>query len=149
MSQAPSARDGADASSDMGRVPQTVAEAFGEVVWLMSQSPIHKQFLIGDLEWLVMPALLTRQFRMFRHEGKPVAVVLYAFLSEEAEARIEGGAPSMRPADWKSGERAWIIQVIAPFGQPEAFAKETCETVLKGRPVKMQVLGKATTLTGG
>lgn len=130
-------RNGAEA----GWVPQTVAETFGEVVWLMSQSAGHKEFRIADLEWLVMPAILARQFRMFRHEGKPVAVVPYAFVSGDIEKRIQGGAPSMLPGDWQSGDRAWIIQVIAPFGQAEAFAKETCETVLAGREVKMQVVG--------
>ena len=75
------------------------------------------QFLIGDLEWLAMPPILLLQFRLFYHEGKPAAVVLYAFVSEQVERRLEAGAPSLRPADWKSGERAWIVQVIAPFGQ--------------------------------
>lgn len=28
-----------------------VSEVLGEVVWLMSQSPVHKQFFIADLEW--------------------------------------------------------------------------------------------------
>jgi cytolysin-activating lysine-acyltransferase len=120
---------------------KTVASVLGEIVWLMSQSPAHKQFLIGDLEWLVMPPVLLRQFRMFYHEGKPAAVVLYAFVSEDVERRIEAGAPSMLPDEWKSGERAWIVQVVAPFGNAEAFSEEACKTVLKGRPVKMQVHG--------
>jgi cytolysin-activating lysine-acyltransferase len=133
------AADGTAAKAD---VPdKTIAKVLGEIVWLMSQSPVHKQFPIADLEWLVMPPILLRQFRLFYHEGKPVAAVLYAFVSEEVGRRIEGGAPSMQPGDWKSGERAWIVKVIAPFGQAEAFAKETCETVLKGRDVKMQVHG--------
>ncbi|MCK1360599.1 toxin-activating lysine-acyltransferase [Bradyrhizobium sp. 199] len=29
----------------------------------MTQSPRHKQIPIGDLEWLVMPAILLKQFR--------------------------------------------------------------------------------------
>jgi hypothetical protein len=37
----------------------------GEVVWLMSQSAEFKEYLIADLEWLVMPAILLRQFRLF------------------------------------------------------------------------------------
>jgi hypothetical protein len=28
-----------------------MSEVLGEVVWLMSQSPQHKQFFISDLEW--------------------------------------------------------------------------------------------------
>ncbi len=123
---------------DLGRVPQTVAEAFGEIVWLMSQSPVHKQFLVADLEWLIMPPVMLRQFRTYRHEGRPAAVVLYAFVSEEVERRLEAGAPTLRPGDWKSGDRAWIVQVIAPFGEAEAFAREACQTVLQGREVRMQ-----------
>src|SRR5262245_57757454 len=30
------------------------SEVLGEIVWLMSQSGLHKQFFISDLEWLVM-----------------------------------------------------------------------------------------------
>ena len=79
---------------------------------------------------------LFRQFRMFYHAGQPAAVVLYGFLSEEAEARLQAGAPSLREGDWRSGERAWIVEVIAPFGQAEAFVKETIDTVLPGREVR-------------
>ena len=31
--------------------PKTVAQMLGEITWLMTQSPIHKQLFIGDLEW--------------------------------------------------------------------------------------------------
>jgi cytolysin-activating lysine-acyltransferase len=140
------APDGPSAKADVpDAADKTIATVLGEIVWLMSQSPVHKQLPMADLEWLVMPAILLRQFRLFYHEGKPVAAVLYAFVSDEVERRIESGAPSMQPGDWKSGERAWIVQVIAPFGQAEAFAKETCNTALKGRDVKMQVQGRGKT----
>ncbi len=33
-----------------------VSEVLGEIVWLMSQSPLHKQFFISDLEWSVAKA---------------------------------------------------------------------------------------------
>ena len=33
-----------------------VSEVLGEVVWLMSQSPMHKQFFISDREWSVAEA---------------------------------------------------------------------------------------------
>jgi len=31
---------------------KSVSQVFGEVVWLMSQSPLHKNFFISDLEWM-------------------------------------------------------------------------------------------------
>jgi cytolysin-activating lysine-acyltransferase len=38
--------------------PKTVAQVLGEITWLMTQSPRHKALALGDLEWLVMPAIL-------------------------------------------------------------------------------------------
>lgn len=58
--------------------PKTVSQLSGEITWLMTQSPRHKQILIGDLEWLVMPALLLRQFRMFYKGEQPVGVAVWA-----------------------------------------------------------------------
>ena len=35
---------------------QTVSQVLGEIVWLMSTSPVHKRFFISDLEWPVAQA---------------------------------------------------------------------------------------------
>ena len=45
--------------------PKTVSQVLGEITWLMTQSPRHKAIPLGDLEWLLMPAILLRQFRIF------------------------------------------------------------------------------------
>jgi len=36
----------------------------------MTQSPRHKSIPIGDLEWLLMPAILLKQFRIFYEAGR-------------------------------------------------------------------------------
>jgi len=41
---------------------KTTAAVLGEIVWLMSQSRLHKQFFIQDLEWPVAHAT-TRKSR--------------------------------------------------------------------------------------
>jgi len=55
-----------------------VAQVLGEITWLMTQSPRHKTVPLGDLEWLVMPALLLRQFRIFYKGEQPVGLALWA-----------------------------------------------------------------------
>ena len=47
-----------------GGKEKTVSQLFGEIVWLFSQSPKHKNFFVSDLEWLVMTPVLLRQFRV-------------------------------------------------------------------------------------
>ena len=51
--------------TDTNPAPKTVAQMLGEITWLMTQSPIHKQLFIGDLEWFAMPAILVEQFCIF------------------------------------------------------------------------------------
>jgi hemolysin-activating ACP:hemolysin acyltransferase len=43
---------------------KSVAEIFGEIVWLMSQDKEARDLQIKDLEHLVMPAILLKQFHI-------------------------------------------------------------------------------------
>lgn len=113
-----------------------VSEVLGEIVWLMSQSPLHKQFFISDLEWFVMTPIVLQQFRLFYDETKPIGVVLWASVNEEVEQRLVSGPPRMRPQDWKSGDRLWAVEVIAPFGGAEEMVKDLKAKVFKDRQLK-------------
>ena len=68
------------------------SEVLAEIVWLMSQSPLHKQLFISDTEWLVMTPMLLQQFRLFYDKQKPVGVIFWASVSEEVEARLAAGS---------------------------------------------------------
>jgi cytolysin-activating lysine-acyltransferase len=96
--------------------PKTVAQVLGEIVWLMTQSPRHKAIPLGDLEWLVMPAILLRQFRIFYKGEQPVGVVLWALVDELAATRIDAGDKRLTAVEWKSGAIMRIIDLVAPFG---------------------------------
>lgn len=121
--------------------PRTVAEALGQITWLFSQSPVHKRLEIGALEWSVMPAIVHEQFRVFRFgplpglddikaedlvpgidraglEQMPLGVALWARLSENAEAKVERG-DRLEVADWQSGDRLWLLELISPFATAE------------------------------
>jgi cytolysin-activating lysine-acyltransferase len=119
------------------------SEVLGEIVWLMSQSPLHKQFFISDLEWMVMTPMLLQQFRLFYDKAKPVGVVFWATASEEVELRLAAGVNRMRPQDWKSGDRLWVVEAIAPFGGAEEMVKDLKAKVFAGR--EMKVLATETT----
>lgn len=71
--------------SASGAAMPTVASVLGEITWLMSQSPAHRQMFISDLEWLIMPPLLLGQFRLF-HAPVPGAGAV-ATWATEAPAR--------------------------------------------------------------
>lgn len=111
-------------SSAQPQAPKkTVSQVLGEVTWLLTQSQIHKQLFIGDLEWFVMPPLLLEQFRVFNGNQHPVGVAFWARVSEETDARLRAGAFKLRVDEWKGGDIPWLIELIAPFGgQDEMMA---------------------------
>ena len=76
-----------------GSPSKTVAQVLGEIAWLMTQSPRHKFIPLGDLEWLLMPALLLRQFRIFYKGEQPVGIALWALADDLVGlARVERSA---------------------------------------------------------
>jgi cytolysin-activating lysine-acyltransferase len=114
----PAANGGAARSGEAqaGPPPKTVAQVLGEITWLMTQSPRHKAIALGDLEWLVMPAILLRQFRIFYNGEQPVGVALWALVDDLAAKRIDAGDRRLTAVEWKSGAIMRIIELVAPFG---------------------------------
>jgi cytolysin-activating lysine-acyltransferase len=117
------------------------SEVLGEIVWLMSQSPLHKQLSISDTEWLVMTPMLLQQFRLFYDKQKPVGVIFWASVNEEVEARLAAGTNRMRPQDWKSGDRLWVVEAIAPFGGAAEMVKDLKAKVFPTREIKALAVG--------
>ena len=120
---------------------------FASAVWLMMASPKHRHLFLEDLQWRLIPPLMLRQFRLFQKDNKPIAFATWALLSDEVAARLgdtggngdggnsgEGDTPRsdirLRPAEWRSGTRPILVDVVAPFGNAEAVAKFVRETVL-------------------
>ncbi|WCM25837.1 toxin-activating lysine-acyltransferase [Sphingomonas sp. QA11] len=119
--------------------PPTVSHLLGEMTWLLSQSPLHKVLAIGDLEWLVMPALIHEQFYLFRDGDKPVGLALWAKCNEVAEKKLEGGMiePENRLTleEWISGDRIWLVDLIAPFADAANRHRELMIADLISKPL--------------
>lgn len=139
--------------------PRTVAEALGQVVWLLSQSPQHRELRIKDLEWSIMPAILFEQFRVFRFgplpglenvdpstfapagvtreglEQMPLGVAIWAKLSESAEAKLEKGE-RLSMEEWRSGDRVWLVELISPFATADNKISEAMMLDLMQGPFK-------------
>jgi cytolysin-activating lysine-acyltransferase len=96
--------------------PKTVSQVLGEITWLMTQSPRHKSIPLGDLEWLLMPAILLKQFRIFYKGEQPVGVAVWALVDDLVAKRIDAGDRRLTAVEWKSGANMRIVDVVAPFG---------------------------------
>jgi cytolysin-activating lysine-acyltransferase len=94
----------------------TTFTLLGEITWLMSRSPLHREWPIGSINQWAAPALLTKQFRLFKSNGKPVAYVSWAYLSEEVESQYLKNTGNLKPDQWQSGDQLWSIDFIVEPG---------------------------------
>lgn len=129
-------------TSGRGADEKAISTAFGDIVSvLMRTEPFHALNL-KDLEWLVMPALRTGQFALAHGDPRapenrgddadganskpldvPIAVVLWAFVSDDVDARLRAAPPNdgilrLAPNEWRGGNTPWII---AAAGVPQAL----------------------------
>lgn len=118
----------------------TMAHLLGEMTWLLSQSPLHRALSIADLEWLVMPVLVNRQFYLFRDGEQVVGLALWAYCGASARAKLDRGMiePENRLDldEWTSGEDIWLIDLIAPFATPENRQREVMFADLISGPLQ-------------
>lgn len=122
--------------------PPTVSHILGEMTWLLSQSPLHRVLAIGDLEWLVMPALIHRQFYVFRDAERPVGLALWAKCDAAGEEKLERGMiqPENRLTleQWVAGDRIWLVDLIAPFADSTNRHREIMIADLISGPLRGQ-----------
>jgi cytolysin-activating lysine-acyltransferase len=67
-------------------------------------------------------------------------VVFWGRVSDEVEQRLAEGTSKLRPQDWTSGDRLWVVEVIAPFGEPEEMVRDLKGAVFPDREIKMMVV---------
>ena len=130
----------ADGTNPQTAPQKTVSQVLGEITWLLSQSPTHKQLFIGDLEWFAMPAILLEQFRIWNGPSSPAAVAFWAFVSEETEQRLVSGAQKLRADEWKAGENLWLMELVAPFGGQDEILADLSANVFGGRTFKFHTI---------
>lgn len=123
------------------QTPSTNLALMGEVVWLMAHSPLHKNWPISSIFQWVMPAFAHRQFRLYHRHGRPIAYVAWARMTKEVEEAYVLNPRSLNPKDWVGGDRGWIVDWIAPFGDSAFVMKDLREGIFKdevGRALRVK-----------
>lgn len=102
----------------------TPASVLGEMVWLYAASELHRRWPIAAINHWLMPAIAHRQYRIYRRNRRPVGLVTWAQMSAEVETAYVRNTRSLQPQDWTSGDRNWVIDFIAPFGDARRIAND-------------------------
>jgi len=125
--------------------------AFAQIISVLMRSPHYKHYTLADLEWLVLPPLLTGQFSVAEAGDQqsrirmPLAVALWANVSSEVDKRLSENLSAplrLRPDEWRSGDIPWLVDAVGDARMVSPFLKQLSETVFKGRDVKVRSRGK-------
>ena len=126
--------------------------AFTRVVAVLMRSKPYRQFSLGSLESLVVPALMTGQFAIadanINGQVVPVAVAFWANVSAEVDQRLSDPGQKMmqlKPDDWRSGEIPWLIDAVGDGNVIPHLLQRLTERAFAGREVKT----RRTVLNGG
>lgn len=127
-----------------------MSAAFGDIVLLMSRAPGEQHYSLRDLDWLVMPAVGYGQFALAEAQSKengavlPVGAILWALVSPDVDARLSAqdtGPIRLSPAEWRSGDIAWIIHTVGDPKILSGLMEQLTKTAFKDRAPKMRVRG--------
>jgi len=111
----------------------------GPIVWLYMHAPSHRHVFLADMEWMVIPAVTLNQYKLYMKEEAPLAYASWAFVDEETEKRLLSGRVRLAPKDWNSGDRLWLIDLVAPFGGGKDVLKDIRDNVFPSRSIKQLV----------
>ncbi|MCL4765124.1 MAG: toxin-activating lysine-acyltransferase [Hyphomicrobiaceae bacterium] len=127
-----------------------MAQAFSQVVAVLMRDPSFRNLRIADLEWLVIPPIMSGQFRLAHAQpsdaGKgapfvPVSVALWARVSPEIDKHLSESLDQqvwLRPSQWASGDILWLMAVAGDRRAAPRFIQNLRETEFKGKPVKLR-----------
>jgi len=137
-----------------------VTARLGEVTAMLMGVPRYRYLSLQDLDWLVVAPLMADRLAVASAgvkgpDGKvgaarsPAGAVFTATVSEEVDQRIReqikaGVFPvRLKPANWASGEIAWVLDVVAP-AKPIAqrIVKEVVEARFKDGKVNVHPVVK-------
>jgi hemolysin-activating ACP:hemolysin acyltransferase len=133
-----------------GAVSKLISATIGDCAIVFSRSQAHKHYSLGDIEWMILPAVVTGQVYVAEAQHKesgarvPVAVVLWANVSAETDQRLStnpGQKIRLRPDEWQSGDISWIIDVAGDPTAAMGALQQLAGTVFKDRPTKIVIAG--------
>lgn len=127
--------------------PDKMYQLMGEVLSLLTVSPLHRQFTVLDVPAIILPPIHLNQFRIYKNtKGKAVGLVTWAYFSKEVEEKYLNGQMILPLEDWKSGDILYLTDFIAPYGDARKIARDLRNNIFSrdqtGKAVRFTSLGK-------
>ena len=131
-----------------------MSQSFSQVVAVLMRDANFRNLRLADLEWLVLPAIMSGQFKLGHARAQagadkskdggtfvPVAVAMWARVSpavDKAMCENLDKPMQLKASEWMSGDIPWLIAVAGDQRTMPAFLKQLGEQEFKGQQVKMR-----------
>ena len=131
-----------------------MAQSFSQVVAVLMRDANFRNLRLADLEWLVLPAIMSGQFKLGHARAQagadkskdggtfvPVAVAMWARVSpaiDKAMCENLDKPMQLKASEWMSGDIPWLIALAGDQRTMPAFLKQLGEQEFKGQQVKMR-----------
>lgn len=124
----PSAQQFEAAKHELAKLP-----TLGPAIWLFSRDMHRKFTFFADIDWRLMPPLVLNQCKLYFKSEMPWAFVTWAFVNEAVDQRLRSTTPVIAPHEWQCGDKLWLVDVVAPFGDVEDMISQILQEVAPGR----------------
>ncbi|QGM99621.1 toxin-activating lysine-acyltransferase [Methylocystis parvus] len=125
----------AKVAKQVAEMRQRIHRTVGQIVLAMSAVPRYRHQSLADLQGLVIEPLLRERIVIAEmapakgqsdeaerreDEAQMVAVAIWATVSDAVDAKIREEIKAgifpirLKPEEWTSGDKAWLLDVIAP-----------------------------------
>ncbi|MBX9925651.1 MAG: toxin-activating lysine-acyltransferase [Hyphomicrobiaceae bacterium] len=150
--------DASAAGDDQKRraaIARRATAAFGQVMALIMRSPAHQRMSVAELRTVIAPIVMAGQFalagRRFSEGGfvRPVAAVLWASVSAEADARLVASSATslaLKRGEISGGDIIWIVDVLGDGVAVQSLIDQLGSTKWKGRIVRARAIGPEKTV---
>ena len=101
----------------------------GLIISLMAQSKIHRGWYIADIQRLIVPCLRLGQCYV-RHD----CFATWVWLTKEAEQGYVSSTRKLQPWDMAAGDRLWVVDFVAPYGNVPRHVRGVKEAILEKHP---------------
>jgi len=100
------------------------SEALGKIVWLMGHSRQHHVYRVQDCFRVMIPAIASKNFRIWEGKKHPLGFMTWAWLNEENHQKYLKGQKIIESHDFKGGDNLWLIDIVCPFGDVRSLMSE-------------------------
>ncbi|MBK4717008.1 MULTISPECIES: toxin-activating lysine-acyltransferase [Tenebrionibacter/Tenebrionicola group] len=107
------------------------AEILGAAVWLWMHSPMHRDAPLHALPTVLLPVIKHQQYALVSQGERPVFFLSWMWLNAQSETRyLTEPVVMIREEDWRSGDRMWLRDFIAPFGHTREMSRLLRQDIL-------------------